>query len=602
MPSGPTPCRPRSRAATLVPAFLAVGLLAACTGGSDSAITPTIASAGVSATRSVAGEPTRGDRATEGDPWRSTSTDAASHGAALSAATIAENAQPGSASWQVASVAEIDQLAGYTDVASIAAGDSFRLMARSALGKVTVTAYRMGWYAGAGARQVWQSDPLDAPTQPPPSVERINGSPLVSAGWKPLLTVPSQEWPAGSYLLVLQGGGKGRYVPMTIRPASLAGALVVVNPTATWEAYNTWGAGSLYEGGGGADVPSRVSFDRPNTDNASHFLLDALPYLQRAEKLGMPAAYVTSADLELPGVLAGTAGVASVGHDEYWTVPMRRAVEAARDAGSNLAFLGGNAMFWRVRFERQGRVLVGFKARAAQDPVRGATTTAKWREDPTPDPENSVLGLLYECYPASGAFTIYTPDFFLYAGTGVTRDTSFPGLVGVESDRAYPIAGTPDSLQVVAHSTITCGSGRTTTHDAVYYTASSGAGVFSIGTIQWANAVGGTAVNAAGVAFARQVTDTLFQAMVAGPMGRAHPSVPNLASIKANPATSTGTGGPLSKAWATPSSTLSPSSTSSSTPSSSPLKSPSSSPLKAPSSSPARSLSPPPTRSAAPAA
>ena len=63
-------------------------------------------------------------------------------------------------------------------------------------------------------------------------------------------------------------------------------------------------------------------------------------------------------------------------------------------------------MFWRVRFERQGRVLVGFKARAAQDPVRGATTTAKWREDPTPDPENSVLGLLYECYPASGAFTI----------------------------------------------------------------------------------------------------------------------------------------------------------------------------------------------------
>ena len=97
----------------------------------------------------------------------------------------------------------------------------------------------------AGGGKGWKSDPLDAPTQPPPSVERINGSPLVSAGWKPLLTVPSQEWPAGSYLLVLQGGGKGRYVPMTIRPASLAGALVVVNPTATWEAYNTWGAGSL---------------------------------------------------------------------------------------------------------------------------------------------------------------------------------------------------------------------------------------------------------------------------------------------------------------------------------------------------------------------
>ncbi|MBK8756132.1 MAG: hypothetical protein IPM08_03210 [Actinomycetales bacterium] len=44
------------------------------------------------------------------------------------------------------------------------------------------------------------------------------------------------------------------------------------------------------------------------------------------------------------------------------------------------------------------------------------------------------------------------------------------------------------------------------------------------------------------------MTDNLFTAMVAGPMGRAHPSVPNLASIKASPSTSTGTGGRVAAA------------------------------------------------------
>ena len=487
------------------------------------------------------------DGTASGSPWRSTSTDPSAHAIALAAAIAAENGQPGDGSWRVASVASIDELSGYTDQASVVAGETFRLMVRSTLGTVTVTAYRMGWYAGAGARRVWASGPLPAPALQPPTVETIGGAKVVSAGWAPLLTVPAADWPAGSYLLVLQAGGKGRYVPMTIRAGSVAGALVVVNPTATWEAYNTWGAGSLYEGKGGALPPNLVSLDRPNSDNAGHFLADALPYAMRAERLGLPTAYLTSFDLEGPDAVRAASGIVSVGHDEYWSVPMRRAVESARDTGSNLAFLGGNSVFWRIRWMQDGRVLAGYRNWATQDPVRGETTTAKWRDAPMSHPENSLTGMLYECFPAAGPFTVYTPDFFLYAGTGVTRGTSFPGLVGVESDRAYPLAGTPDSLQVVAHSAITCGAGKTTTHDAVYYTAGSGAGVFSAGTIQWAYAVGGpsnlSTGGGAGSDFARKVTDNLFTAMVAGPMGRAHPSVPNLASIKASPSTSTGTGG-----------------------------------------------------------
>ena len=41
----------------------------------------------------------------------------------------------------------------------------------------------------------------------------------------------------------------------------------------------------------------------------------------------------------------------SVGHDEYWSGPQRTNVEAARDAGVNMAFFSGNEVLWRTRWE-----------------------------------------------------------------------------------------------------------------------------------------------------------------------------------------------------------------------------------------------------------
>ena len=41
----------------------------------------------------------------------------------------------------------------------------------------------------------------------------------------------------------------------------------------------------------------------------------------------------------------------SVGHDEYWSGQQRANVEAARDAGVNLAFFSGNEVFWKTRWE-----------------------------------------------------------------------------------------------------------------------------------------------------------------------------------------------------------------------------------------------------------
>ena len=41
----------------------------------------------------------------------------------------------------------------------------------------------------------------------------------------------------------------------------------------------------------------------------------------------------------------------SAGHDEYWSGQQRANVEAARDAGVNLAFFSGNEVFWKTRWE-----------------------------------------------------------------------------------------------------------------------------------------------------------------------------------------------------------------------------------------------------------
>ncbi|HET8767496.1 MAG TPA: N,N-dimethylformamidase beta subunit family domain-containing protein, partial [Pedococcus sp.] len=464
-----------------------------------------------------------------------------------------ENRRAGTTAWRIpdGAVATDSQLAGWSDRTSVTPGETFGLHVSSHVGAFTVTAYRLGWYGGAGGREVWQSSPVPGRPGAAPAMARGR---MVVTRWPTSLGVPTQGWPEGTYLMVLRAAGRARYVPVTVRSSDTTGRLVLVNAVSTWQAYNAWGGYSLYHGPGGASANRslRVSYDRPYDGNGAQSLLNfEQAAIRAAERQGLDLAYLTSWDLDRDGaVLTGARGLVSLGHDEYWSPRMRAAVERARDLGTNLAFLGANAAYWRVRFEGGGRVLAGYKD-AALDPVRWSrATTVHWREQPDPDPENSLTGMLYECYPATGALVVRTPGFFLFRGTGVSAGTRVPGLAGTEVDRAYPIAGTPANLQVVAHSPVRCGPLRRTWSDMTYYTTPSGAGVVSTGTMLWVRALRGPdashGITAQGVAFVRTVTDTLLAAMAAGPMGLTDPSVPNLAGLHASPWTSTGTGAPYS--------------------------------------------------------
>ncbi len=471
------------------------------------------------------------------------------------ASALAENAKRGTTQWLLPAsrVAGPLELAGYTDRVSVRSGQSFRLYVTSTAGAFTVRAFRLGWYGGTGARLLWTSPAVPARPQPAPIVGPDR---MVTTTWQPSLTVPTTGWPAGAYLLLVTAtNGREKYVPITVRSDSARGAVVVVDAVNTYQAYNAWGGYSLYHGphDSFATRSYRVSFDRPYDREGAHFLIQSeLPLIQLAERSGVPLAYLTSVDLATdPAALAGARGIVSAGHDEYWTTAMRAAVTQARDAGTNVAFLGANAVYWRVRYEasRLGpqRIMAGYKD-AGADPVKNRPdTTVKWRSNPFPQPENSLTGMLYECFPAVGSFVVRDPGFFLFAGTGAARGSSYPGLVATEVDRAYPIAGTPADLQVVAHSPVTCGPGRRTFSDATYYTVPSGAGVFDTGSMEWVAALRGPdskhSLQAPAVAFARTVTLNLLRAMAAGPLGSHHPARGDLATVGASTATSTGTGG-----------------------------------------------------------
>jgi len=462
--------------------------------------------------------------------------------------TAAENSRPGVTGWQIRASQATDAITGYADRTSVLPGQPVRLFVSSRATTYTVTALRMGWYGGAQARAVWHSGRQRGEQQ---RAAVVSAAPLrtVTAAWHPSLTVSTAGWPDGDYLLRLDAGGAGaHFVPLVVRSVSTAGRIVILNAVTTWQAYNAWGGYSLYHGAGGrTDYAGRsraVSFDRPyDRDGANLFLNYEQGVVAFSERQHAPLAYLAVTDVAAnPHLLDGARAVLSLGHDEYWTPELKRAVTAARDRGANLAFLGANAVYRRIRFEPStlgygaNRVIVCYKA-GREDPLYGhddVHVTANFPDEPAPQPQNDLVGMLYECFGADDAYVVEQPDFWLFSGTAVRKGTRFPGMVGPEYDRAYPRPGSPRPLEVVAHSPVRCEGARSYS-DSTYYVARSGAAVFATGTMRWTCALAGRCrkfgINTAATRFVQVVMARLLTAYAAGPAGRTHPAVDNFPAL-----------------------------------------------------------------------
>jgi hypothetical protein len=411
----------------------------------------------------------------------------------------AENARPGTTSWRAA-LAPPHEIEGYSSQVSARPGGTIALhVSTSPAAGYRVVVYRLGWYAGKGARLITclpgcraseQGEP-----QPIPQPDSETGE--IRADWPETdLVRIGREWTTGYYLaeLVLTSGsdsGKVYQVPFVVRALSGRETPILVQaPVNTWQAYNDWGGKSLYHSTSGArlfsDRAYKVSFDRPYAEPTRYWPLTwEYPLVRFLERSGYDVSYTTDVDTDRdPGEIERHRLVIVDGHSEYWSNVMRTAFERARAHGTNLAFFGADNVDWQARYEDARRTLVVYKD-ATLDPVPApARKTIQFRNLDPPRPECELVGVQNTWAGESENYTVVDSSLRdpWFKGTGFTRGAMLKGLVGYEWDAALP--GCPsEPLTVFFH--YQGPSGVISNGDCTRYTAPSGARVFAAGSLQF---------------------------------------------------------------------------------------------------------------------
>lgn len=405
------------------------------------------------------------------------------------------------------------QVKGYASKTSVNIGESISLMVHSrATGNAAYNIYRLGWYGGAGGRQV---DSGSLPAGPKTTCPTDSTTGLIRCSWPAAktFTVPS-SWTSGIYVVVLSSAGYQNYIPFTVRDDARAAKMVAMQAVNTYQAYNNYPndqatGKSLYAynsygatTAGGSKAAVKVSFDRPYSDHgASTLFIDAAPIARYLEARGNDVKYVTNVDVhEKAGLLNGVKSFVSMGHDEYYSYEMFDAAENARDAGTGLSFFGGNDIYWQVRLEDSGRTVVCYRDAGLDPNTDPSRETILWRGIRYEQP---LLGAMWPNLDGAGlvgaaaSWVVSDSSHWFYRGTQLSNGSTIAGLVGGEADRrllSYPGPNT-SSWNVLASSRFTTRSGGTGLHEATAYKAPSGAWVFDAGTLNYANGVGGAGIS-----------------------------------------------------------------------------------------------------------
>lgn len=471
-----------------------------------------------------------------------------------SAAIIAENKRPGSPDWRIDSGdARPRGIEGFADTTSIEQGGKVRLYVSTTAKSFTATAYRMGYYGGAGGRQVWQSGELTGVRQPTCPTDPKTRT-VACDNWSRATEVPiTKAFVPGEYLIKLvPSTGTASYIPLVVRDDSSHAAVLVVSSVTTAQAYNTWGGHSLYTGTGNGPLAGRayvVSFDRPFASGwgqSGWVLGDTWDTVQLLESRGIDVTYATDIDLhQHPALLANHRVVISGAHDEYYSSAMRQGVLDARAKGVNFIFLGANAMYRHIRMEPSplgaDRIEVNYRV-AKLDPLNGvdpAEVTTQWGDAPVPRPENAITGNTYTCNQPGLTADMVVVDAlpWMWAGTGVTNGTHLTGMVREEYDRMAMMPGVPPDNQLITHSPLVC-RGKPSFSDMIYYTVPSGAAVLNVGTLLFEPHLGplcpaapvGGPVNSADCAVRRMIANVV-DVFASGPAGKVHPAKANGAAF-----------------------------------------------------------------------
>ncbi len=397
-----------------------------------------------------------------------------------------------------------------------------------------VDIYRFGYYQGNGARKVGAGSLITPlPFKQPLNITNAETGLIDCSNW----TVNAQ-WQvptsavSGVYMakIYVPGTPLVNHILFVVRDDASQSDLYFKTSDATWQAYNdfgeygTWSANFYYgrrtyfnDGENVTTYPNgravKISYDRPfqnrtGSGNKSYFFSTELPMIKWLERNGYSVSYFTDVDADKNGTLIKNhKAMLSVGHDEYWSGRERANVEAARDAGVNLAFFSGNEVYWKTRWEpatdgRLNRILVCYKEGNEGEYACGSKCdpstewTGLWRNGCTSPngnackPENLLTGQL-SYFLTGNTVGINVPasvkDYRFWRNTSVENLTSgqvlttAPGTLGYEMDYEDNSFAYPEGRVRMSETTI---EGKT--HKLALFRHKNGALVFGAGTIQWA--------------------------------------------------------------------------------------------------------------------
>ena len=484
-------------------------------------------------------------------------------------AVACENSKPGAPAsvWDVEGSGDAS-IQGFATDMSVNRGSTVGFKVKTDASAYSIDIYRTGFYGGLGARFIGSvtSSAVLPQSQPGCLVEAATGlvdcgNWGVSASW----SVPADAV-SGVYVALLTRADTGgsSHIVFVVRDDASTSDIVFQTSDTTWQAYNSYGGASLYgtileQEGLAADRAFKVSYNRPFVtrpveSGADFYFGPEFAMVGFLEANGFDVSYISGVDADRFGsLLLNHKTFLSVGHDEYWSGAQRGNVEAARDAGVNLAFFSGNEVYWRTRWESSAaggssvgyRTLVCYKETRADAKIDPSSEwTGTWRDPRFATasngggrPENALTGTMY--YSNTGQFAIEVPEaegkLRLWRGTSVAglapgaTATLAANTLGYEFDEAPDNGFAPAGLVRMSSTTkdvdqylVDYGSNvlpGPATHSLTLYRAGSGALVFSAGTIQWSYGLGTAhdGAQSAGDASMRQATVNLLADMGAQP-------------------------------------------------------------------------------------
>lgn len=415
---------------------------------------------------------------------------------------------------------------GYTNELSYLPGEEVAFHLSTPAENVSMVIERVG----ATNEKVWDKADIPGGAHPIPARASSDG-----CKWPVSyrLKVPA-DWKSGYYQVTMSvkddnahsATGSLFFIVRSAKPGTRTKILLQLS-TNTYNAYTNWGGHSLYSYHDRDGIQGhRVSFDRPLSSMFSRW---ELHFVRWAESNGYVFDYAANSDLEFhPEILKNYQLVLSIGHDEYWSSPMRDNLEAFIAKGGNVAFFTGNTCCWQVRSEDKGRALTCWKQAYIFDPFYRTEDpkllSTLWGHHLVGRPENELIGVgfLWGGYHKShgqfmdgeASYKVHRPDHWVFKGTNLKRDQRFGGkdtIVGYECDGCemrwenglpFPTHndGTPKSFTILGTCPAKWAPGDSLWYDrfpkdrigaAVMGVYTQGGTVFTTGSTDWSHGLQG---------------------------------------------------------------------------------------------------------------